>query len=327
MYAETGNVWDKYVNRIIRDVESRFITTGKIIKIEKNNVVVNIGQNKGVKKGDDYNVLRKGKVIKSGEIVEVDRDISILKLKNIENIHLGMIAQSKEINNYSIAIETFGLNNKSRKKLKRKSLLTDFMNSIKQAINKAKGLNLIEWEKYNKIKSKNKKLDIATISGRKKWNRVLSDNDVELVLTGKINIDNKKISGFAAFTEKSIKIPLESIFFIKKDLEIYYINITNTTNKNFIDFTSPVIKGKVGKFRYYNPDAKSVSVVGEFNKWDSKKHGMKKNEHNIWELSIELQPGKYDYKFSVDGNYLIDPKNDAKMINKFGGYNSIVNIK
>ena len=64
-------------------------------------------------------------------------------------------------------------------------------------------------------------------------------------------------------------------------------------------------KGKKGViFRVWAPHAASVSVVGDFNKWDRYRHQMNKiSDGGIWELFI---PGlkQYDtYKYSIESSY------------------------
>jgi hypothetical protein len=43
-----------------------------------------------------------------------------------------------------------------------------------------------------------------------------------------------------------------------------------------------------------------------------------------WILPIYLRPGKYTYKFIVDGNWIIDPFNELYEQNEFDTYNSVL---
>ena len=63
------------------------------------------------------------------------------------------------------------------------------------------------------------------------------------------------------------------------------------------------------KFTYFNPDAKSVYLVGDFNNWNTSATPMEKNAEGLWSVVIPLSPGKYQYKFFVDGRYEQDPTN------------------
>ena len=63
------------------------------------------------------------------------------------------------------------------------------------------------------------------------------------------------------------------------------------------------------KFTYFAPDANSVYLVGDFNNWNTSKTPMEKNAEGLWSVVIPLAPGKYQYKFFVDGKYVEDPTN------------------
>ncbi len=49
--------------------------------------------------------------------------------------------------------------------------------------------------------------------------------------------------------------------------------------------------------------------------------------NDIYEISVPLDPGRYEYKFFVDGKELIDPQNPVKVPNGLGDYNSILIIE
>lgn len=72
--------------------------------------------------------------------------------------------------------------------------------------------------------------------------------------------------------------------------------------------------------------AKKVIVAGSFNKWDESLFKMQKVEGG-WELILNINPGKYAYRFIVDGQWMEDPHNPNKIENEFGEYNSVIDIK
>ena len=81
------------------------------------------------------------------------------------------------------------------------------------------------------------------------------------------------------------------------------------------------------EFRFYAPQAKKVSVAGNFNNWDTKKFSAKKDSKGNWIVKLNLKPGRYEYKFVVDGSWLNDPKCNACVPNSFGSANCVVEIK
>ncbi len=61
-------------------------------------------------------------------------------------------------------------------------------------------------------------------------------------------------------------------------------------------------------FRYQDPVADEVFLVGDFNDWDEEADPMDR-EGIVWELLIPLAKGRYDYAFIVDGEWTPDPSN------------------
>lgn len=88
-----------------------------------------------------------------------------------------------------------------------------------------------------------------------------------------------------------------------------------------------VAGSKLTEFKFYAPQAKRVNVVGSFNNWDTKSLLAKKDSKGNWAVKISLKPGKYEYKFLVDGSWLNDPKCNSCISNNFGTQNCIVIVK
>ena len=80
------------------------------------------------------------------------------------------------------------------------------------------------------------------------------------------------------------------------------------------------------EFKLFAPKAKKVSVAGTFNNWDIKSDSAKKDAKGSWAVKLELKPGRYEYKFFVDGNWVNDT-NSLVTYNNFGTQNNIVEIK
>ncbi|MEO1012890.1 MAG: hypothetical protein AAFX53_16445 [Bacteroidota bacterium] len=73
------------------------------------------------------------------------------------------------------------------------------------------------------------------------------------------------------------------------------------------------------------PKAEKVILAGSFNKWDEQAFRMKWRE-GFWELTLQLPPGAYEYRFIVDGQWMEDPDNPQKVPNEFHEYNSVVYV-
>lgn len=74
--------------------------------------------------------------------------------------------------------------------------------------------------------------------------------------------------------------------------------------------------------RYANPDAKKVEIAGDLNGW-SNPQPMRK-EDGTWVFRRDLpEDARFEYKFVVDGNWILDPANPKKNDNGVGGENSV----
>ena len=74
------------------------------------------------------------------------------------------------------------------------------------------------------------------------------------------------------------------------------------------------------------PEAKEVILMGDFNKWNAKIHRMQRDDNGLWEKTVMLFPGRYEYKFLVDGQWQNDPSNDQLCYNRFGTQNNLLFI-
>jgi hypothetical protein len=72
-----------------------------------------------------------------------------------------------------------------------------------------------------------------------------------------------------------------------------------------------------------NRDAKKVYLSGSFNQWSTRQQPMQKTDSG-WISCLELEAGKYLYKFIVDGRWQHDPNNRLKEKDGHRGYNSVL---
>ena len=77
------------------------------------------------------------------------------------------------------------------------------------------------------------------------------------------------------------------------------------------------------KFDFSAPETKDVSLVGNFNQWNSQANPMKKDKKGMWKVTLSLEPGRYEYRLIVDGNWENDPSCSGHVANEFGGENYV----
>jgi len=73
-------------------------------------------------------------------------------------------------------------------------------------------------------------------------------------------------------------------------------------------------------------NAKKVVLSGSFNKWDEDFFKMVKAK-DCWTITLKIKPGKYEYKYIVDGKWITDIQNPNRKRNEFNEFNSIIDIK
>ena len=69
-----------------------------------------------------------------------------------------------------------------------------------------------------------------------------------------------------------------------------------------------------------------VFLFGSFNSWNRSNLEMK-NNNGTYEITIPLEPGRYQYKFFAEGIELTDPNNPEKIPNGMGDYNSVLTVE
>ena len=74
------------------------------------------------------------------------------------------------------------------------------------------------------------------------------------------------------------------------------------------------------------PAAKQVFVAGSFNDWRAPGIPLKSSRGGEWRGELTLPPGRYEYLFVVDGQWLPDPAAQESVPNPFGGLNSVFSI-
>ena len=81
------------------------------------------------------------------------------------------------------------------------------------------------------------------------------------------------------------------------------------------------------EFKFFAPDAKDVYLIGEFNNWDIHSLPMNRENETDWKAKIELIPGRYEYKYFVDGAWIGDVPGAEKVPNPFGTQNLVIYVE
>ena len=98
--------------------------------------------------------------------------------------------------------------------------------------------------------------------------------------------------------------------------------VTSRGNSNSLKVIKPNYVFVLEKYT----DAKKVIVTGTFSGWNHDNYAMVK-QGDRWVLPLHLKPGKYSYRFIVDGKWMEDPANDQWENNEYGSENSVLWIE
>lgn len=107
------------------------------------------------------------------------------------------------------------------------------------------------------------------------------------------------------------------------------MSIIEKRMKEALKVNLPKLKLKECIFSVSAPEAKEVRIVGDFNAWrlDDQENNMMPDNNGVWRKKINLNPGKYHYRFVIDGVWREDPNNPIRITNPFGEMNSLVEIE
>jgi hypothetical protein len=85
-------------------------------------------------------------------------------------------------------------------------------------------------------------------------------------------------------------------------------------------------KPSMVRFFFSKAEARQVSVCGQFNDWSPTATPMNRQSDGHWETTVALRPGRYEYKFLVDGDWLLDPAAQGNVPNDCGSLNSVLEV-
>lgn len=100
-----------------------------------------------------------------------------------------------------------------------------------------------------------------------------------------------------------------------------------TTDQKLADFygVKQTMDGVVFSARFDN--ARQVLIAGDFNNWMPMSTPMQHEPRGAWTMKLPLGPGRYRYRFVVDGKWQTDPHNQYVETNQFGELNNVVEVE
>jgi 1,4-alpha-glucan branching enzyme len=76
-------------------------------------------------------------------------------------------------------------------------------------------------------------------------------------------------------------------------------------------------------FSIVAPDATVVTLAGSFTNCNQAPIELKKEKNGVWKKTLTLDPGSYEYRLLVDGQWQDDPQCEQRVPNPFGTQNCL----
>ena len=93
-----------------------------------------------------------------------------------------------------------------------------------------------------------------------------------------------------------------------------------------VELPAPSSKGNTTFRLKGHADASLVVLTGTFNNWNQSQL-LFTREGDEWVCRVDLDPGVYQYKFIVDGDWLLDPANPDTAEDEAGNVNNVIEVK
>ncbi|MFT3785830.1 MAG: glycogen-binding domain-containing protein [Tepidisphaeraceae bacterium] len=74
-------------------------------------------------------------------------------------------------------------------------------------------------------------------------------------------------------------------------------------------------------------EAAHVAIAGDFNNWSAMSTPLAQVKPGTFTAKVTLKPGRYRYRFIVDGRWVTDPFNKYVEANQFGELNNVVEVE
>lgn len=74
------------------------------------------------------------------------------------------------------------------------------------------------------------------------------------------------------------------------------------------------------------PEAKDVRVTGDFTRWTKRGIRLSEDGNGHWRTQLPLEPGEYQYRILVDGEWRDHEDAADRVANPFGSQNCVLKV-
>jgi len=90
---------------------------------------------------------------------------------------------------------------------------------------------------------------------------------------------------------------------------------------------APKTKARKVRFAVRLPQADEVVLTGDFNGWSAEGIPLHHDGRDEWYTQLQLEPGDYQYRLRVDGDWRDNPEASRKVPNPFGTQNCVLTVE
>lgn len=73
-------------------------------------------------------------------------------------------------------------------------------------------------------------------------------------------------------------------------------------------------------------EGKDVAVTGDFTGWSEDGVRLTRGPNSEWRATLELEPGEYQYRLRVDGQWRDVPQAERRVPNPYGSENGVLTV-
>jgi chromosome partitioning protein len=158
--------------------------------------------------------------------------------------------------------------------------------------------------------------------------KCFKDNLLDTII--RINISLREAASFGKPVIEHNKYSAGAKDYLKLAAELMKDSKVRDLDRFYRDAEEIISRSKpiLVKFKIKSREARHVYVVGDFNNWTlGEASKLERSGDSEWQKSVTLKPGKYRYKFVVDGRWVHDPDNPQQEDNIFGNLDSVLNLE
>ena len=152
---------------------------------------------------------------------------------------------------------------------------------------------------------------------------------IDAVKVDAVKVDGVKVDGVKTDVVKVdvVKVDAVKTDVVKVDVvktDVVKVDVVKTAAVTIEAAKPEAPKANRISLELIKPEAKHVCVAGSFNEWKPERTPLVARGHGRWAGDLAVKPGRHEYLFVVDGQWVPDPNAKESVQNPFGGTNSVL---